>query len=388
MSNYITTDTELTSVANAIRTKGGTSASLTYPAGFVSAIGSIPAQDPVIIPEDLPLPNAEYIRPDNYPDLSELTFDDTVNEIWLVCDKSNTTETQIKFTTSRYQSLERGHIENGEFVVDETLSSFPITFADYPDVFVIRVANNDGRCWLGSFTGQNDVIKEIFLNENFLSDSNQQAIGYNVRYINFVNWKFMVGDGLFYNCGKLIQIDGLENVSYSENFSFSSLFNNCYKLAKVDFKGNIPSRDMNATGMFNNCYNIRSITFGTTISINASSMFNNCYLLKEVDIENIVLSNAVSSINLMFSNCCSLECIDISHWTMPNTITGLNSLFSGCTNLKSFKLPNDISNIISFDYLFSGCKSLEEIDLSNYTFNDSQSITFNYTFNNRYIMFF
>ena len=42
MADYLTTDTELTSVANAIRTKGGTSASLVYPAGFVSAIEAIP----------------------------------------------------------------------------------------------------------------------------------------------------------------------------------------------------------------------------------------------------------------------------------------------------------------------------------------------------------
>ena len=41
MSNYLTTDTELTSVADAIRAKGGTSAPLTYPDGFVSAIGAI-----------------------------------------------------------------------------------------------------------------------------------------------------------------------------------------------------------------------------------------------------------------------------------------------------------------------------------------------------------
>lgn len=41
MANYLTTDTELTSVANAIRTKGGTSASLTFPSGFISAIQNI-----------------------------------------------------------------------------------------------------------------------------------------------------------------------------------------------------------------------------------------------------------------------------------------------------------------------------------------------------------
>lgn len=43
MSNYLVTDSDLTSVANAIRTKGGTSAQLAFPSGFVSAIGDISA---------------------------------------------------------------------------------------------------------------------------------------------------------------------------------------------------------------------------------------------------------------------------------------------------------------------------------------------------------
>lgn len=41
MANYLATDTDLTSVANAIRTKGGTSSSLSFPTGFVSAIQAI-----------------------------------------------------------------------------------------------------------------------------------------------------------------------------------------------------------------------------------------------------------------------------------------------------------------------------------------------------------
>lgn len=42
MTDYLTTDTELTSVANAIRTKGGTSAALEWPTEYVSAIDAIP----------------------------------------------------------------------------------------------------------------------------------------------------------------------------------------------------------------------------------------------------------------------------------------------------------------------------------------------------------
>lgn len=45
-------DADLTSVANAIRTKGGTSASLAFPAGFVSAIGDIPTGGGGLSPDE------------------------------------------------------------------------------------------------------------------------------------------------------------------------------------------------------------------------------------------------------------------------------------------------------------------------------------------------
>ena len=42
MADYKVTDTELTSIANAIRAKGGTQAQLEFPTGFVSAVNAIP----------------------------------------------------------------------------------------------------------------------------------------------------------------------------------------------------------------------------------------------------------------------------------------------------------------------------------------------------------
>ena len=41
MVDYIVKDTELTSVANSIRTAGGTSSLLTFPNGFINAINNI-----------------------------------------------------------------------------------------------------------------------------------------------------------------------------------------------------------------------------------------------------------------------------------------------------------------------------------------------------------
>ena len=42
-------NSDLTSVANAIRTKGGTSGSLAFPADFITAIGNIPVGSSVPI---------------------------------------------------------------------------------------------------------------------------------------------------------------------------------------------------------------------------------------------------------------------------------------------------------------------------------------------------
>lgn len=43
MSDYLVKDTELTSVADAIRTKGGTNSQLAFPSGFVQAIEDLPS---------------------------------------------------------------------------------------------------------------------------------------------------------------------------------------------------------------------------------------------------------------------------------------------------------------------------------------------------------
>lgn len=42
MAEYLTTTNELTSIANAIRTRGGTSTTLSYPTEFISAINALP----------------------------------------------------------------------------------------------------------------------------------------------------------------------------------------------------------------------------------------------------------------------------------------------------------------------------------------------------------
>lgn len=72
--DYLTTDRELNSVANAIRTKGSTSAGLVYPNGFITAINAIPTGATLQSKTVNPSTTSQTVLPDSgYDGLSSVT---------------------------------------------------------------------------------------------------------------------------------------------------------------------------------------------------------------------------------------------------------------------------------------------------------------------------
>lgn len=73
MADYLTTDSELTSIANAIRTKGGTSAALAYPTEFIQAIEAIETIPDTQTKTVNPSESTQTVTPDSGKLLSAVT---------------------------------------------------------------------------------------------------------------------------------------------------------------------------------------------------------------------------------------------------------------------------------------------------------------------------
>lgn len=73
MSDYRVSGSDLTSVASAIRTKGGTSAALSFPTGFVTAIGNIPTGGGTLITKNITANGTYNASSDNADGYSSVT---------------------------------------------------------------------------------------------------------------------------------------------------------------------------------------------------------------------------------------------------------------------------------------------------------------------------
>lgn len=130
-------DTDLTSVANAIRTKGGTSASLAFPSGFVSAVEAIPSGGGGynIVSGDLTALFDQYAEENNML-VMDITFasDQTANVTIQHSLGSVPTEAILypKNPVDSTLGYQIGFTFNGQFAVDRNCNRTMRWFTNYP----------------------------------------------------------------------------------------------------------------------------------------------------------------------------------------------------------------------------------------------------------------
>lgn len=248
MANYVVSDTSLGSVADAIRTKGGTSAPLTYPQGFIDAIDDIQTgggDEP--IPEDGKTRIWIHIA-DGTPD-NRLTF-------------------YLRFTASTANNTT---VDWGDGI-SETLGSTTVTNYShkYPSGgdYVITMTVNSGTI---SFIGTSGGNGYGIYGARAASRNNQ------------------------HNRSRIQKVIIGENVTTIGTYAFY----NCYSLESITISDSVTSI---GTCAFQYCYNLTSITISDSVTSIGAYAFNNCHGFTTVTIPDGVTSIGASAFATSFDN--------------------------------------------------------------------------------------
>lgn len=231
MANYVVSDTSLGSVADAIRTKGGTSAPLEYPQGFIDAIDDIQTGG-----GDEPVPDDGKTRiwihiaeetPDNRLTFY-LRFTASVANNTTVDWGDGTVETLGK--TSAYNYPHK-YSQGGDYIITMTVNSGTISFVGASgssgySIYGIRTTNN----YHNRFR-----IRKIVIGDSVIS----------------------IGNYAFYQCSALTSITIPDSVTSIATYAFYQ----CFALTSIAIPDSVTSIGASA---FNGCYGMSEYHFKPT----------------------------------------------------------------------------------------------------------------------------
>ena len=371
MPNYLTNDTELTSIANAIRAKSGGSSPLTYPTEFVSAINNIPSGGGGGSASEKQINFMDYdgtiLHSYTKAEINAMTSESDLpanpSHTGLTSQGWNWTLAQIK---AQLTSAPDGVVWVGQMyvtddgknriyihIVDKALCSMRLNFAVNGTVVVD---------W-GDNTATETVTGTSLTTRKQTGVHTYSDIGDYVVTISVTS-----GSMAFYSTTSYGLISHQTSSTQGENRAFSNMvskieignntnigaysFSYCYSLGSITIPNAVTSIGNNA---FSNCYSLGSITIPNAVTSIGSSAFSYCYSLGSTTIPNTVTSIGSNA----FSYCNSLGSI-----TIPNAVTSIGSIaFSGCSSIGSITIPNTVTSIGSS--AFSSCSSLDSITIPN-----------------------
>ena len=412
MSNYIATDTDLTSVANAIRIKGGSSASLSFPTGFVSAINDIPtggggASDGDVIFIDY---DGTVVDAKTKTEINAMTADSDLpanpSHTGLTAQGWNWTVAQLKaqltampdqkvyvgqmYTTASGATeidvtMRDGRLSpimsiavNGTVTIDwgdgtasDTITGTSTstdlapshTYATAGN-YTISVKESSGSTYRFYPTSSKTLLRK--------NDNLDQSYVYadSIKRVRFGNIQ-EIKTYTFYYCGALENITIPNTVTSIGSYAFQS----CNSLKSVVIPNLVASISIS---VMKDCCSISSVSIPYTVTSIGNYAFQNCYLIAKLTIPSAVTSfgysvfpacfsipkltmpSAVASIGSnQFQNCYALEKI-----TLPSSATSIGAYaFQGCFALPEITIPSGVTKIGNF--AFYACSGLEEITIPN-----------------------
>ena len=387
---YIANTADLTAVADAIRTKGGTTDTLIFPDEFVSAIGNL-GSGGTVQPKDVNFIDYDGTVLHSYTvaEAAALTALPALpTHDGLICRGWNWTLADIKALgravtvgamyitddgydgkTRIYIHLEEGRTSpmlgccpNGTVTVDwgdgtrpDTLTGTSTSTVKWTSTheygaagdYVIKLSVSGSV----SFAGSNSSNEYSYLlRYSSGSDTRNRVYQNAIQKVEIGDGVTQIGDFAFNNCYSLSSImipDIVTSIG-------SRAFNNCYSLSSITIPDSVTQIGDFA---FSNCYSLSLITIPNSVTHIGSRAFYNCYSLSSITIPNGVTQIS----NYAFYNCYSLSLI-----TIPNSVTQIsNYAFSNCYSMSAISIPNSVTSIGSS--AFSNCYGVRYYDFTRHT---------------------
>ena len=323
-------DSDLTSVADAIRSKGGTSEALAFPAGFVSAIEAIEAGGGggggEVTPPTTPTDGKTRVY-------IHLEYGRT-SPMLGVCPKGTVT------------------VDWGDGTEPDTLTGTSTTTVKWtptheytaPGDYVIALTVEGTMGFYGN--GSTNQYSGI-LRYASGADTRNRAYQNAVQKVDIGEGVTSISDSAFQSCSSLASITIPESVASIGNGALSD----CSSLASITIPESVTFIGSYA---FSNCSSLASITIPEGVTSIGNYAFNNCPSLASITIPESVTFIG----NGAFQSCPSLASI-----TIPEGVTSIGrSAFINCSSLASITIPESVTSI--GEYAFQNCYGMRYYDFT------------------------
>ncbi len=332
-----------------------------------------------------------WVRPQEWPDLDSLNLQMEGDDfIYMTYDNTRGRAAIAwhieKTTNGKNIEVTMGHINNGNYVVDETITGTSNNYVkwltdeddDYP---VVRITGDIYRCY--SYNVSKDGATQQYRKQpvleriawvphlkEFCNSYSTNAWGlFTLQREKVANGEGTALTSLYYAwayCRDLedLDISGLRTPNVT---NMASTFRALMKIRELDLRHLTVNKVTTFESLFNTCKNIKQINltgWKTNSLTNLSAAFDSCFSLREIkDIENFI-TDKVTSFYYLFSNCRSIKELDLTKWNTEK-VTSLACCFNGCHSLKELDLSNwDISKVTNCSTTFGYCYSLKRLNLN------------------------
>ncbi len=170
----------------------------------------------------------------------------------------------------------------------------------------------------------------------------------------------------FKGFGKLVTIEGIENLHTDEVTTMNHMFYGCHALTGLNVSGFNTANVKDMSYMFYGCSALTELDvsgFNTANVKDMSSMFHGCSALTELDVSAFDAAS-VKDISYMFYGCSALQTLHMSGFKAEK-LNSMGSLFKNCMALETIDMSGfDTGGVTNLANLFRKNSTLTTIDLS------------------------